>query len=167
MRRFALFISLFGVWLLLVYNRPYSSAGFYQNLFIGFIFSLFVGLYFGDLLPEEAWRILNPRRLFHLILYIPVFLWYCILANLDVAYRVLHPRLPINPGIVKVKTRIKSDTGKVALANSITLTPGTLSVDLDGDVIYVHWIYVRAQDMEKATNMIVRRFENYLIKIFD
>ena len=53
-----------------------------------------------------------------------VFIWECIKANLDVAYRVLHPAMPIRPGIVKVKTTLKSELAKTLLANSITMTPG-------------------------------------------
>jgi len=167
LKRFTLFLALFIIWLLLVYNRPYDTVAFKQNLFIGFIVSLFIGIYLGDLIPERVYKFYSPVRIFNFLIYLPVFFWYVILANLDVAYRVLHPRLPIRPGIVKVKTKIKSDTGRVALANSITLTPGTLSVDMVGDTIFVHWIYVRSEDVEEATKIIVKRFERYLMKIFD
>ena len=82
---------------------------------------------------------------------------------------MLHPRLPINPGIVKIKTSLKSDTALTFLANSITLTPGTMSVDIDTErgVLYVHWINVRAEDIESATKLIAERFEKILRKIFD
>jgi multicomponent Na+:H+ antiporter subunit E len=84
-----------------------------------------------------------------------------------VAYRVLHPKLPIEPGIVKVKTSLSTLTGRVALANSITLTPGTLTVDLTDDgYLYVHWINVRAVDVEEATRKIVKRFEPILKEVF-
>ena len=85
------------------------------------------------------------------------------------AYRVIHPKLPINPGIVKVKTTLKTDTALTFLANSITLTPGTLSVDIDKDngILYIHWIDVKAKDVEGATKIIVERFEKILKKIFD
>ncbi len=59
-------------------------------------------------------------------------------ANIDVARIVLHPRLPIEPSIVKFKTTLKGDTAKVSLANSITLTPGTITMDIIGDTFYVH-----------------------------
>ena len=90
-------------------------------------------------------------------------------ANIDVAFRVSHPECPINPGIVKVKTNLKSDTALTFLANSITLTPGTLSVDIDQSqgVLYVHWINVRSQDTGKATRMVVERFERILKRIFE
>ena len=66
--------------------------------------------------------------------YIPVFLYKLVLANFDMAYRVLSPKLPINPRIVKVPTSLKSDFLKLVLANSITLTPGTLSLDVEDDM---------------------------------
>ena len=92
-------------------------------------------------------------------------------ANLDVVYRALHPKMPIKPGIVKIKTNLKTDSGITALANSITLTPGTLTVDLDrqgeDNFLYVHWINVKSSDLEQATRLIARRFEWFLERIFE
>ena len=81
----------------------------------------------------------------------------------------MHPRLPINPGIVKVKVELKTDTALTFLANSITLTPGTMSVDIDKEngILYIHWINVKTKDIESATRIIVERFEKILKKIFD
>ena len=80
-----------------------------------------------------------------MFLYIFVFLGELIKSNFDVAARVANPKLPINPGIVKVKTKLKSKLGRIMLANSITLTPGTLTVDIDEDTneLYIHWIYAK------------------------
>ena len=86
-------------------------------------------------------------------------------ANFDVAYRVLHPEMPINPGIVKVKTTLKTETGKTFLANSITLTPETRTVDIVDDNLYVHWINVSTLDPEEQTKIIVARFEKFLRRI--
>ena len=92
-------------------------------------------------------------------------------ANLDVVYRALHPKMPIKPGIVKIKTNLKTDSGITALANSITLTPGTLTVDLtrqgEDNFLYVHWINVKSSDIEQATEFIARRFEWFLMRIFE
>ena len=109
-----------------------------------------------------------PIRLLKFIfVYIPVFIWKLILANLDVARRVLSPKIPLNPGIVKVETKLKGDFGKLTLANSITLTPGTLSIDVEGDHLYVHAIDVKGMDAsEKAAN-ISEPFEKLLGGIFD
>jgi multicomponent Na+:H+ antiporter subunit E len=83
-------------------------------------------------------------------------------SNFRLAAIVLSPSLPIDPGIVKVRTKLKSRMGRLMLANSITLTPGTLTVELDGEWIYVHWVTVDSTDVEAATQQIVTGFESYL-----
>ncbi len=71
-------------------------------------------------------------------------------ANIDVAYRVITGR--INPGIVKISPNLKTDLSLTLLANSITLTPGTLSVEVDEETndLYVHWINVNRKTLEKT-----------------
>ena len=75
---------------------------------------------------------------------------------------MLSPDLPVRPGIVKVRTRLKSRMGRLMLANSITLTPGTLTVELSGEWLYVHCVTVGSQDVERATEEISAGFERYL-----
>ncbi len=60
------------------------------------------------------------------------------LANIDVTKRILAPNLPINPQLFRVKATQHNELGKVIFANSITLTPGTVTVDIDGDEFLVH-----------------------------
>jgi multicomponent Na+:H+ antiporter subunit E len=162
--RIILFLLALLVWSLLNWVPDW------QHLFVGVFIAYFVAYITGDLFITRPHLLKHPLRYYYFVFwYIPVFLWQCIKANVDVAYRVLHPRLPINPGIVKVKTKLKSDTALTFLANSVTLTPGTLSVDIDKDnsVLYVHWIDVKSKDIETATEIIVGRFERILSKIFD
>ena len=163
-KRINLFVVAFIVWCLLNWVPDW------QHLLVGIFAALFVAFITGDLFVQTPHPIKHPHRYWNFIFhYIPVFAWEVLKANIDVAYRVLHPNLPINPGIVKVKTTLKSDTAITFLANSITLTPGTMSVDIDRDnnVLYIHWINVQAKDMESATKIIVERFEKILAKIFD
>ena len=111
--------------------------------------------------------ILFPVKLVKFVfIYIPVFIWKLILANLDVARRVLSPKIPLNPGIVKVKTDLKGDLGKLTLANSITLTPGTLSIDVEEDYIFVHAIDVKGKDQAEKEKNISGSFEKILGGIF-
>jgi multicomponent Na+:H+ antiporter subunit E len=138
-----------------------------QHLLAGAVAAVLTGLIFGRAFVRDTARLLQPKRWFWAFVYGWVFLWEMIKANLDVAYRVIHPGLPIRPGIVKVRTKIRSEMGRVFLANSITLTPGTFTVDIKEDVLYIHWIYVRQTDIEKASEIIVGPFESFLIKIFD
>lgn len=108
-----------------------------------------------------------PIRLVKFVfIYIPVFIYKLVLANLDVARRVLSPKIPLNPGIVKVKTDIKSDLGKLTLANSITLTPGTLSIDVEDDTVYVHAIDVKGKNKAENSKSIAGSFEKILGGIF-
>jgi len=117
--------------------------------------------------PEEAPLLLLPHRLLWLLVYLPVLFVEIVKANFDVAYRVLHPALPIRPGIVRARTKLKSPSARVLLANSVTLTPGTLSVDLVGDVLYIHRIHVPEQDADAVTERSLGVFENLLRRIFE
>lgn len=162
--RIILFILGYLVWVLLNWVPDW------QHLCVGVFVALLVAYLTGDLFVNRPHVLRHPMRYWYFVAYyVPRFLWECFKANIDVAYRVLHPGLPIKPGIIKVKTTLKSDTGLTFLANSITLTPGTLSVDIDRKkgVLYVHWIYVKDKDTGKATEIIVSRFENILKKIFE
>ena len=105
---------------------------------------------------------LTPKSFLYSIAFLGVFWWELIKSNIDVALRVLNPALPINPGIVEVKTRLKTNIGKMMLANSITLTPGTLTVDIREDSMFIHWIDVSSTEIEEATHAIVSKFEKYL-----
>ena len=67
-------------------------------------------------------------------------------ANFDVARRVLDPRLPIDPRLFETKMSQTSDLGRVIYANSITLTPGTISLDIGNDTILVHALTRQGQD---------------------
>ncbi len=112
-------------------------------------------------------RIFEPRRLAYAVAYVPYMAWAIVKANLDVARRVVDPRLPIRPGIVRVRTRLTHPVARIALANSITLTPGTLTVDMCDEELCIHWVDVTAENIEEATREIVSGFERYLEVIFE
>jgi len=167
-RRLGCFILTFVIWLALIWGATPSKVGWdIQDLFAGLFISAAITLFLSEISPVGTARFLNPYRWLWLILYLLRFFVACVHANLDVAYRVLHPEMPIKPGIVKIKTSLQSDLAKTILANSITLTPGTLSVDIDGQDLYIHWINVRSFDPEQQTKIIVGRFEKMLKEIFE
>ena len=167
MRRVIYFVLAFVVWMLLTW--PFVDGKIdLQIVITGLIASVIVALLFHEILPKEHHLFISPVRIFWLLVYIPVFFYYVMMANLDVVYRALHPKMPIKPGIVKIKTTLKTESGITALANSITLTPGTLTVDLTDDgFLYVHWINVKSDDVEQATKHIAQRFEWFLKRIFE
>ncbi len=161
--RLLLFLLAFLVWMSLTWPPDL------QHLLVGVIVSVFVSFMTGDMFVKRPHHFMQPARYLWFFYYIPLFIWECIKANIDVAYRVGHPDMPIKPGIVKVKTTLKSDTALTFLANSITLTPGTMTVDIDPEngILYIHWIDVRHKDVEKATEAIVKTFEDVLRRIFE
>ncbi len=161
--KIVLFVLSYIIWALLNWLPDW------QHLMIGVFICAFVALITADLFPEGFARLFDIKRYLWALYYIPVFLWECIKANIDVAYRVSHPDIPIMPGIVRIKTGLKSDVALTFLANSITLTPGTMCVDIDKDkgILYIHWIYVKDRDIEQATKTIVGRFERILKGIFE
>jgi multicomponent Na+:H+ antiporter subunit E len=106
---------------------------------------------------------LSARLPWQVLRYLGVFLRALVESNIDMARRVASPSLPIRPGMVEVSTRLRSPLGRLLLANSITLTPGTLSVDVVEDRIHVHWIDISpGADMAHATRTIVEGFEVHL-----
>lgn len=161
MNRLMYFLLTLAFWFLLTWSLDV------QNVIAGIIIAVLCTIFIGHLFFDNSINMLNPRRIFWFLYYIPVFFLHMVKANLDVAYRVLHLNIPIRPGIVKVTTTLKTDLAKTFLANSITLTPGTLTIDIIGSDLYIHWIYVRTEDPEEATAIIVRRFENILKKVFE
>lgn len=107
--------------------------------------------------------ILRWESLLYLGRYLREFFSALVRANIDVARRLLHPSLPIRPAVVEVRTRLVSPLGKLLLANSITLTPGTLVVDVQDDVLLVHWIDCPpGTDLEYATRTIAEAFETHI-----
>ncbi|MDH4196759.1 MAG: Na+/H+ antiporter subunit E [Candidatus Aminicenantes bacterium] len=110
-----------------------------------------------------------PRRTGFAVIYAFRFVWEMIKANLHVALIVLDPRRPIRPGIVKIRTELTRDTAITILANSITLTPGTFTVDVDPErrELYIHCITVASSDLEENTRAIGRRFERLLKEVFE
>ena len=73
-----------------------------------------------------------------LIRYVPWLIGQVIRANLDVARRIVSPELPIYPSVIKVNAPHHTEVGRVTYANSITLTPGTISLDVSAETIEVH-----------------------------
>ena len=162
MRRLIYFVLAFIIWLLLTWSLQV------QIIIAGLAASVVVSLLFHEILPREHHVFISPIRIFWFIIYVPVFFYYVIIANIDVVYRALHPKMPIKPGIVKIKTNLKTPFAITALANSITLTPGTLTVDLTDDgFLYIHWINVKSTDIEEATKCIGHKFEYFIAKIFE
>ena len=105
----------------------------------------------------------TPKALVSLMTYLSYFFIALIKANFDMARRVLSPSLPISPELLEVETQLESRLGQMLLANSITLTPGTLAVELRHNRILVHWIAApEGISLEQATQDIATGFEKHI-----
>jgi len=153
-------VSLFILWIFL------TSTLAWEELTVGFVFSACIALFTYNFFTRKGFSGITLKKIAYFLLYIPIFFWEMVKANFDVAYRVLHPKMPIKPGIVLIKTNLKSDMAKLILGNSITLTPGTLTIEIIKDNLLIHWINVKDEDIKKATDIIGKRFEKYLEVIF-
>lgn len=141
-----------------------------RNVAGEFVIGLLVGLpvafairrYYADQLAVDQSIRVIPAAL----AYVVTFLWELLTANVDVAYRVLAPSLPIDPEVVAVPLRVESDVAITTIANSISLTPGTLTMDHDAETntLYVHAI--SAKDPESVLAPI-RRWEDYALVMFE
>lgn len=143
-----------------------------QELIAGAIVSVAVALFSARfLIHESAFWLFNPVKFFSLLIYsVIIFPWELLKANLDVAFRAFSAGPNVNPGIVKVPVGLTSDYGKAMLADSITLTPGTITVDIDDidgqTYYYIHWIDVKETDEKKAGDIIKGTLENWVRRIW-
>jgi multicomponent Na+:H+ antiporter subunit E len=138
------------------------------ELIIGATFALLVAALVKNRYLTKSLRMLNPVRWFIWLIYLFPFFFAMAVANVDVAYRVITGR--INPGIVKISPNLKNDMALTILANSITLTPGTLSVDVDEETndLYVHWINVQPdvlKEMPRDYHPICNSFPDWARRI--
>lgn len=122
-----------------------------EEIIAGIIFAFVIGFSTRNIVGEKAKRFLNPIRVVGFLVYAigPLF-WGMVKANLDVAYRVVTGK--IKPGIVKVPVDLENEAQYTILSNSITLTPGTLTIDAcpEENTLYVHWIHVTEEEPESS-----------------
>ena len=121
------FILLFLVWIGLTNSLDT------QELIVGAVVAFVVAKFF-----TKDEKIDIGRLVIVYIKFLPIFLKNLVKSNIEVAKIVLTPELPINTGIVKLKTKLTNDHDKLLLANAITLTPGTITIELDNDDLYIH-----------------------------
>ncbi|MDO3378305.1 Na+/H+ antiporter subunit E [Geoalkalibacter halelectricus] len=134
MSRLVTFLILFAFWMML--------SGMFDafHLFLGVIACGAVAYFSAHLLFPDGKVGLSGRNVLGMALYLPWLFWQIVVANLQVAKIVLHPRMLdlINPQIVRFKTSIKSPFARVTFGQSITLTPGTITINIDRDEFTVY-----------------------------
>jgi multicomponent Na+:H+ antiporter subunit E len=153
------FFTSYLVWVLL------TSSLSLERLAIGLLVAAIVTLLTGRRAAVFSGLRATPAALVGVLKYLGTFAVALVKANFDLAARVLNPALPIRPAVVEVETRLQSPLGRLLLANSITLTPGTLAVEYNDNRLLVHWVYCPpGEDLAAATRDIAASFENHLME---
>jgi multicomponent Na+:H+ antiporter subunit E len=159
--------GIFWLWVLLscLWIAANSSLAI-ESVAAGALISAILAYLFTQ--KTDIWQDIHftPSRLYHFIRYTTVFVVELVRANINMMRYVYSPRIDIRPGVVKVKTALKSPVGRLALANSIALTPGSLVLDIKDDTLFIHWLDVETTDTDEATRIIASQFEEHLEKAF-
>ena len=165
LRFLTVFLVFYGLWFALVFTVRFDE------IIVGAVACLVIAYLTSGIMVYGGVRDkFNPKRWFWAIAYTIYYWFYAeVKAHVDVIRRILSPSMPLKPGIVKVPYTLKSDCGIVCVANSITNTPGTVTVDVDRErgYLYVHWIDVKTTDPEEAKKHISQVFEKFAKRIFD
>ncbi|MCS7281395.1 MAG: Na+/H+ antiporter subunit E [Desulfobacterota bacterium] len=139
-RSLATILLLFGFWISL------SGLVDLYHLGLGILSVLIVFYISGDLFLKEKPGKKKAKEFVRFINYIPYLLYSIFLANIEIIKLALHPKMMdlISPHIVRFRSKLKEDLPIVTFANSITLTPGTITVKIEENVLYVHAIDIKA-----------------------
>jgi multicomponent Na+:H+ antiporter subunit E len=166
MRRWPLVGAALAVLWLFIRGVDPAPAPVVGALVSGLALGLPIAYFFRHFYVDEASPGRLVRSLPFVVIYLVVFLKEVITANVDVAYRVLAPSMPIEPDVIEVPLRVESDAAITTIANSITLTPGTLTMDYDEqrNSLYVHAIAAIDKDAIVAP---IRTWEGYALRIFN
>jgi multicomponent Na+:H+ antiporter subunit E len=158
-------LTLAVVWLF-VRGVNFTARNLAQELLIGLALGVLIAGVFRRLYPGTTDIVRTLRATPYTVLYIAAFLYELLTANVDVARRVLSPWSPIEPAVLEVPLRVETPFAITTIANSISLTPGTLTMDYDDETntLYVHAISGRD---EAAVLEPIRRWEDYALVIFD
>jgi multicomponent Na+:H+ antiporter subunit E len=156
------FAALYGFWIVL------SGRFQAKYLIIGMVCAAAITFLTRDLMrldDTESASDVGPSALItgmaRFVGYFFWLLWSIVQSNLEVAYIVLQPKMPIQPGLLSLRTKLRNRTGHIILANSITLTPGTITIDFDDGVYSVH-----ALVPEAAQSLLDAKMQSKLERIF-
>ena len=158
-----------GILVFITYIVFSGSVSAY-DIIAGIITGAVLGVLFSEFMVKNPGKVFNPARWAWLIAYALYYFFVAeVKAHLDVMYRILHPKMPVKPGIIKIPYTVETDYAITSVANSITNTPGTVVVDIDPSekVYYVHWINVKSPKPEEARKHVSETFEKFSHKIFD
>ena len=146
-------LLLFTLWLILTSNVQMA------NILIGAAISFSIALLYTKLFTHKTFEFISPVWF---MVYLFVLFKNLLISNLQISKRILSRDMKLSPAIIAVKTNLESDWKKLLLANSITLTPGTLTLDIVDDTLFIHVIeYHEGSNNENIT----KEFEDIIAKI--
>jgi len=155
------------LWLLLVFVWIAISSSFaVESLATGVLLSAALAYFFSRRLKIWGTIRISPLRLLHFVLYTGVFLRDLVHANINMMRYVYAPRIRVEPGVIRVKTSLKSPVGRLALVNSVSLTPGSLVIDIEDDGLIVHCLDLTDADPAEVANAMVGPLEKHLESVF-
>ncbi|MBU0687333.1 MAG: Na+/H+ antiporter subunit E [Candidatus Margulisbacteria bacterium] len=156
------FVFLMIFWLLFTLSLdPFS-------ILLGAVFSFIISTLTYDFFIEGKDKFHSKdifTKVFSFIAYVLVLFREIYIGSINVVYSVI--TMNIKPGIIVIRTHLKSEFARVLLANSITLTPGTVTVDMEGDLLTVHWLHLKTKKPHHAAKMIKGSFEKELGGVFN
>lgn len=137
-----------------------------RTLVIGLLQSLVIALltYPVFIQDDEAARRSQLPRVHVLGVYLLVLVFHMYVASFRVLWRIIRGR--VNPGVVHFRTRLNSDVARLALSNSITITPGTITLFMDDDHLIVHWLDARTTHSKYAGTLIKGTYEKILSRVW-
>ncbi len=153
-------VAMYAVWLLFSASfQPYS-------LIAGLIGSLLISaLTYQEFIAEHEASLgsFMPRPI-QLIVFLFILMFYLYQSSIKMLGAVFHGR--VNPRIVHFRTRLRSDLARMVLSNSITLTPGTITLDLNDDHLTVHWFFCNTSHAKVAGEAVKGRMEQHLKRVW-
>ncbi len=158
-------VALGVLWLFVreVGSTPEALLG---QFLMGLVVGLPIAFLFRRLFDDRIDLTGTLRAIPYVLLYVLTFSREVVVANVDVAYRVLAPGTRIEPEVILIPLRVRTDLGVTTIANSITITPGTITQDYDAEdnALFVH--VIDGRDPEAVVEPI-RTWEDYALRIFD
>ncbi|RIA55711.1 Na+/H+ antiporter subunit E [Dichotomicrobium thermohalophilum] len=160
--------GIFPLWLLLFAIWIAAAGASLEPASLAAGVALALGIAIAVARHSNIWRDVRlcPRRAFALLRYAAVFVREIIRSNLKLLAYIYAPRLRLAPGIIPVRTKLATPLGRLALTSTITLTPGTLAIDLSGETFLIHVLDLTTTDTEEATAEITGAFEPHLARAF-
>lgn len=169
----ATFVLCLCIYMLLIFEKETSITN--QEIIGGIIVALVVAFITSPILiKSKAFHFLNPKVIINIIIFIPIYILELIKANVSMAMKDLSLRTDYKSGVVKISTNLKSDYGLAMLANCITLTPGTITIEIveenNENYLYVHCINIdeNIEDSDKELGKSIKgNFEPWINRIFE